>query len=319
MCALSKIDTFSGRRSASRMCVAFLASPLAGCSDANLTFLDPHGPVASAQRTHLLDVVLMVMIVVLPVLVLTPWFAWRYRYRNRSTPYRPKWEFSWPLEIAVWGIPIVIVSVLAVWLWNGTHALDPYAPLKSDQPQLRVDVVGYDWKWLFIYPDLRIASFGQLAFPADRPLTLELTSATVMQSFIIPALGGQIYAMAGMVTHLNLKADAPGHFFGENTQYNGKGFQAQRFTATAMTAADFEAWTQRVKATGIPLNAGTYREIAQRSSVKGTRKALGATGMPPSVIYFSDVSPDLFHHIVHVFRAGPSQTTAMFGDGPKGE
>ena len=310
--------SFPGRRFLFA-CALFASQLLSGCSAANLTFLDPHGPVAAAQRTHLLDVVLMVMIVVLPVLILTPWFAWRYRYGNASTPYRPKWEFSWPLEIAVWGIPVVIVSILAVWLWNGTHALDPYAPISSDKPALRIQVIGYDWKWLFIYPDFRIASFGQLAFPADQPLTLDLTSATVMQSFMIPALGGQIYAMAGMVTHLNLKADAPGHFLGENTQYNGKGFQEQRFTATAMTATDFQAWTERVRANGIPLSADTYRVIERRSSVKDTRKSLGVTGMPPGVVYFTDVSSSLFHNIAHAFHGGPSQSTASVPEGPKGE
>ena len=56
-----------------------------------------------------------------------------------------------------------------------------------------------------------IASIGQLAFPADQPLALKLTSDTVMQSFFVPALGSQIYAMAGMVTRLHLQASAPGN------------------------------------------------------------------------------------------------------------
>ena len=232
---------------------------LGGCSSSShLTFLDPQGPIAAAQRTHLFNVTLLMMIVVLPVLVLTPFFAWRYRYRNASSPYTPNWSFSWPLEIAIWGIPVGIVLVLAVWLWRGALALDPYAPLSSGKPPLRVEVVGYDWKGLFIYPDLGIASIGQFAFPADQPLALELTSDTVMQSFFISALGSQIYAMAGMVTHLHLQADAPGSFRGENTQYNGDGFYQQKFTAQAMTSADFKAWIDLVKAKGIPLTSTTY-------------------------------------------------------------
>ena len=220
------------------------------------------------------------MIVVLPVLVLTPVFAWRYRYRNASSPYTPHWSFSWPLEIAIWGIPIGIVVVLAVWLWVGTQALDPYAPLSSAKPPLRVEVVGYDWKWLFIYPDLGIASIGQLAFPADQPLAIELTSDTVMQSFFIPALGSQIYAMAGMVTHLHLQANAPGSFRGENTQYNGDGFYQQKFTAQAMTPANFNAWIDLVKTKGIPLTSTTYAAIQRRGTVKETRQVLSANQMP---------------------------------------
>jgi hypothetical protein len=119
-------------------------------------------------------------------------------------------------------VPFAIVIVLAVWLWTNAEALDPYAPIASRVPPLHVQVVSYDWKWLFIYLKLKIASMGELAFPFDRPLALKLTSNTVMQSFFIPSLGSQIYTMAGMVTKLHLEAEAPGNFRGENIQYNGR-------------------------------------------------------------------------------------------------
>ena len=288
---------------------------LGGCKSSaiHLTFLDPQGPVAAAQRTHFIGVVLLVLIVVLPVLILTPLFAWRYRYRNTSAPYTPKWSFSWPLEFAIWGIPVAIVVVLAVWLWQSTHALDPYAPISSEKPPLRVQVIGYDWKWLFVYPDLKIASMGQLAFPADRPLTLDLTSDTVMQSFFIPALGSQIYAMAGMVTHLHLHADAPGRFLGENTQFNGSGFDKQKFTAHAMSAADFNAWVKRVAADGIALTPAAYDTLRKQSTVKGARAALHADRMPPGVLLFTGVPPKLFGNIVRSFHGGPSDAAALLG------
>ena len=285
---------------------------LSGCSSSShLSFLDPQGPVAAAQRTHLIDVVLLMLIVVLPVLVLTPFLAWHYRYRNASSPYTPHWSFSWPLEIAIWGIPIGIVAVLGVCLWINAQALDPYAPLSSDKPPLRIEVVGYDWKWLFIYPDLGIASIGELAFPAGQPLAIELTSDTVMQSFFIPALGSQIYAMAGMVTHLHLQADTPGSFLGENTQYNGDGFYQQKFSARAMTRADFKTWTDLVKATGVPMTSTTYAVIRQRSTVNETQQALSAGRMPPGVLYFSNVPAGLFHDVVRSFHGGLSATAIL--------
>lgn len=163
--------------------------------------------MAAAQRVHFFEIIVMLLIVVAPVLLVTPWFAWRYRYGG-SARYTPKWSFSWPLEMAIWGIPFAIVIVLAVWLWDNAHALDPYRPLPSTEPPLRVEVVGYDWKWLFIYPDLGVASMGELAFPAGRPLSLELTSDTVVESLLIPALGSQISAMPGRVTRLLLQRRA---------------------------------------------------------------------------------------------------------------
>jgi cytochrome o ubiquinol oxidase subunit II len=289
-------------------CSRHFAPPSTGSSaapSAGLTFLHPHGPIAAMQRGHLIEVVALLMVVVLPVLILTPLCAWRFRYTSWWATYRPRWSFSWPLEILVWGVPFAIVILLAIWLWKDSEALDPYAPIVSQAAPLRVQVVSYDWKWLFIYPDLKIASMGELAFPADRPLALQLTSDTVMQSFFIPSLGSQIYTMAGMVTRLHLEASAPGAFRGENTQYNGEGFYQQKFTAEAMTPQDFKAWTDRVAAQGVPLSATVYRAIARRSTVDDTDKGLGISGMPNGVLYLSHVPPDLFHSIVHSFHGGP--------------
>ena len=261
----------------------------------------PHGPIAAAQRHHFIEVVAMLLIVVAPVLLVTPYFAWRYRYGG-SARYRPKWSFSWPLEIAVWGIPLAIVIVLAVWLWTSTHRLDPYAPLPSAEPALRIEVVGYDWKWLFIYPDLGIASMGEMAFPAGRPLSLELTSASVVESLLIPTLGSQIYAMPGMITRLHLQASAPGLFQGQNQQFNGDGYFEQHFLARALTPAGFEAWVRRARARGMALSPSAYRLIAQRTTLMDTRKALGAPQGTRGAVYFSSVPRGLFARIVRSFH-----------------
>ncbi len=276
----------------------------AGCSD-RITFLSPHGPVAAAQRGYFIDIILILLIVVLPVLLLTPVLAWRYRYRNTSASYRPKWSFSWPLEIIVWGVPFGIVIVLAIWLWRGTHALDPYAPISAGEEALPVEVVGYDWKWLFIYPTLGVASLGEFAIPEDRPVAIKLTSDTVMQSFFIPSLGSQIYAMAGMVTQLHLKADGAGRYLGENTQYNGDGFNREQFTAVAMVPAEFHAWVGRARATGIALTPQVYARLSSRGKLSDTRQALHAEQMPDGTVYFRDVPSSLFANIVASFHGGP--------------
>jgi cytochrome o ubiquinol oxidase subunit II len=266
-----------------------------------LTFLVPHGAIAAAQRYHFLEVVAMVLIVVAPVLLVAPFFAWRYRYGG-SARYTPKWSFYWPLEIAIWGIPVAIVVVLAVWLWENTHALDPYAPIASNQPPVRIEVVGYDWKWLFIYPDLGIASMGEMAFPAGRPLALELTSDTVVQSFLIPALGSQIYAMPGRITRLHLEASGPGRFQGENAHFNGDGYFQQHFLARALTPTGFDEWVKLVRSKGIPLSAQAYQAIAGRTTLVDTRKALGVASGSDGAVYFKSIPPTLFGRIVASFH-----------------
>ncbi|MDV6319403.1 ubiquinol oxidase subunit II [Chromohalobacter sp. HP20-39] len=261
-----------------------------------MSFLDPQGPIAAAQRGHYWFVVALSMIVVLPVLVLTPWLVWRYRYGGTAI-YRPHWTFSRKMEWLIWGMPFLIVAVLSYVLWSETHALDPYQPLPSDKEPLRVQVVGYDWKWLFIYPEQGIATAGKLRFPADRPLALELTSNTVMQSFFIPALGSQIYAMNNMVTRLHLAADGPGTFRGLNAQYNGKHFHEQRFTAEALEPHAFSDFVEATHETGVPLSREHYVIFARHSTLREAELSLGDEASD-DLIRFSQVPEGLFEAIV---------------------
>ena len=285
-------------------CVAMVS--LAGCSsELHLSFLDPQGPIASKQRWHFYEVVVLLLVLVaMPVFVLTPWFLWRYRYGAKSARYTPKWNYNGWLEIASWGGPVVIVVLIAIVVWRDTHALDPYKPLVSDQPPLRVQVIGYDWKWLFIYPEQGIATVGLLAMPVGRPLAFEITSATVMQSLFIPSLGSQIYAMGGMVTQLHLLADRPGRSLGENTMYSGDGFHQQKFTAVAMAPHDFEAWVGKVRTDGVKLNGPSLKAIAQRSTRAELSAALSQDKSPDGVVYFSGASTALFPAVVKATKDG---------------
>jgi cytochrome o ubiquinol oxidase subunit II len=280
---------------------------LSGFSAEPSSFLHPYGPIAAAQRHLFLEVIGWMMIVVVPAFVLTPLFAWHYRRKNTGAKYTPQWDFSWLLELLIWGVPMAIVGVLAFLIWTKATALDPYAALPSSKPPLEIQVVGLDWKWLFIYPEQHIATVGMVAFPDDRPLRFSLTSDTVMQSFFIPALGSQIYAMAGMITKLNLIADRPGQLRGENTQFNGMGFQNQKFTASAMTPQNFANWVEGVRSAGRPLDAVTYHRLSQRSTTEAARAELGTDRMPASVIYFSPVGPYFFDDIVNKYRLAPSR------------
>ena len=263
------------------------------------SFLDPQGPIAAAARDHfMLVTAILLVFVAVPVFIGTIWFAWRYRYGASKPRYTPQWMFSKPIEYFTWAGPIVIVAFLSVVVWRSAIALDPYSPLPSSQPALRLQVIGYDWKWLFIYPEQGIASVGMLALPAGRAVSIELTSATVMQSFFIPALASQIYSMGGMVTQLNLQADKPGRFLGENTMYNGDGFHAQKFAAVAMTPADFNAWVGKVHATGMALDAATLAAIAKPGSAAQLRAALPRAAHNDGGVYLTGVKPTLFADVV---------------------
>jgi len=234
-----------------------------GCSLSE-GFLDPAGPVAAAQADHFLVVTLLMLLVILPLFVALPIILWRYR-RGGNGDFQPDWNFNKLLEWLVWGVPFVVVLVLAVKLWTHTRDYDPYRSLGRDS--LVVEVVSLDWKFLFLYPDQGVATVDLLALPEGRPITLKLTSGTVMQSFIVPQLAGQIYTMAGMVTRLNLKAYAAGDFIGRNTQYNGNGFATQSFKTLVMPEVDFAGWVEKALMGTETLDWAGYQTLLEPSKV----------------------------------------------------
>lgn len=248
-------------RSSHKLWPLIFVFPLSGCEN-GLGLFAPAGPVAQAQQSHLLTIVWLMLIVILPVFAGVAFVLWRYRLGS-DADYRPEWEFSWLAEIVIWGVPAVLVGVLGWNLWKESHNLDPYAPLPGGPP-LEVRVVGYDWKWLFIYPEQGVALANRLILPVDRPVRFRLTSATVLQSFMIPQLGGQIYAMPKMVTELNLKADALGRYRGQNTQFNGEGFAEQKFVAEVVEGEQFEPMLAELTADAPALDDSALSRLKKR-------------------------------------------------------
>jgi cytochrome o ubiquinol oxidase subunit II len=147
------------------LCCAILLS-LGGCS---MALFNPQGDIAAQEKTLILVALGLMLLVVIPVIALTLYFAWRYRASNAKATYAPKWAHSTTIEVIVWAIPCVIVAFLAVLIWRSTHSLDPYQPLKSEVAPVRVEVVALNWKWLFIYPDYGVASVNKLPIPVGTP------------------------------------------------------------------------------------------------------------------------------------------------------
>ncbi len=274
-------------------------------------FLTPFGAIARVQRTELIWATAITMIAILPVLVGTPLILWWYRRGNTRATYRPQWHFNTKLEILMWGVPTIIIVALSVWLTQAVFRIDPYRDIDAEMaegmdfeitgPPVPVDVVGLDWKWLFIYPEENIASVGELVLPVGRPADMRLTTDTVMQSFMAPGLAGQIYTMAGMVTQLSMIADSPGTTVGQNTQYNGTGFSAQRAPVRALSTEDYADWVETAR--GAPaLDVETYGVLAQSGDIAKARTDLGREGDGPLV--FSLVAPRLFDRVVARYRSG---------------
>jgi cytochrome o ubiquinol oxidase subunit 2 len=270
-----------------------LATMLGGC---NAVLLDPAGDVAAQQRDLLITSTVLMLLIIVPVMALTVLFAWRYRAGNTTARYEPDWHHSTQLELVIWAAPLAIVMCLGAITWMGTHILDPYrqigriAPgeaLQASNKPLRVQVVALDWKWLFIYPDYGIATVNDLAAPVDKPIDFQITSSSVMNSFYVPALAGQIYAMPGMETTLHAVVNTPGNYEGMSANYSGAGFSGMHFRFHGLSDANFNAWVAHVKADGTALSPKAYLALERPSENVG-------------VIHYATVAPALYHAVVNM-------------------
>lgn len=231
----------------------------------SIAVLDPKGMIAEKQRDLITTALLLMLIIVIPVFILMGFFAWRYRASNKKAQYRPDWEHNYIAECCWWGVPLIIIIVLAIMTWRSSHQLNPFKPIESEKEALTIQVIALQWKWLFIYPEQGIATLNYVQFPEKRPLTFEITSDAPMNSFWIPQLGGQIYAMPAMRTKLHLIANETGKFRGASANISGTGFASMTFIAEACSEEGFEGWVRGVKAVGKPLGLGEYEELARPS------------------------------------------------------
>jgi len=257
--------------------------------DSLVTFFTA-GPVAAYERNIMLFTFTVMLFVLVPVVGFTFWFAWHYRASNRDNTYTPNWHHSGLLEFFLWSGPVVIILVLGTLTLFTTYDVDPYKPIESEHDPIKVEAIAMDWKWLFIYPEYNIAAVNEMAMPVDVPVVINLTSATVMNAFMIPRLGSQIMAMSGMGTQLNLMATQKGSYFGKNYQYSGDGFAHMNFQARAMEQRRFDAWIDKARSADRRLDIAAYKKLIEPSE-------------DDDVSYYSWVRPNLYSHVIEEFNS----------------
>jgi cytochrome o ubiquinol oxidase subunit 2 len=254
-------------------------------SDASL-LTHPKGIIARSELNLIAMNYLLMALVVVPTFTLLFTIAWRYRAKNAKAKYDPEATGGAFKEVILWIIPAIIIAVIAPVTWNATHKLDPYKPLESEVEPLTIQVVALDWKWLFIYPEQGIATVNFVQIPANTPIHFALSAdGSPMNSFWVPQLSGQIYAMSGMTTTLHMMADEPGVYTGRAAEINGRGFADMTFVVKSTSQSDFDDWIALVKQSPLQLTNDTYNEFAKPSENH-------------SITLYSHVEKDLFNKIV---------------------
>jgi cytochrome o ubiquinol oxidase subunit II len=232
-----------------------------------MNILDPQGPIAAADKTILIDSIAIMLAIVLPTIAAIFAFAFWFRKSNTRAFYWPDWEYSGRLELVVWSIPALTIILLGGVAWIGSHQLDPARPVEGTGQGVTIQAVSLDWKWLFIYPDQRIATVNTLTVPVGAPLHFQLTSASVMNVFFVPQLGSMIYTMNGMVTRLELRADQVGTLHGLSAHFSGDGFPDMMFEVNVVSQTDFASFASSTVKSDRVLNGDSYRKDLLKQSV----------------------------------------------------
>ncbi|PLS81500.1 ubiquinol oxidase subunit II [Candidatus Saccharibacteria bacterium] len=261
----------------------------------NVAVLNPQGSIAAAQRDLMVIVTLMMLIIVIPVFVMTFYFAFAYRATNKGAEYKPTWDHSRLAETLWWGIPFLLIAVLSVIIWISSHQLDPYKPLQSDKKPVTVQVVALQWKWLFIYPEQNVATVNRLYLPEGTPINFEITADAPMNSFWIPQLGGQVYAMTGMTTKLHLMANNRGSFEGLSANLSGEGFADMKFMTHVVSESEFTDWVERAKGEPRSLSSSEYASLSKPAVAK-------------EPITYSSSEAGLRDTIIHKYKAPKEHT-----------
>ncbi|HET7059701.1 MAG TPA: ubiquinol oxidase subunit II [Candidatus Saccharimonadales bacterium] len=252
----------------------------------NVQVFNSAGSVGEKERNLMLFALGLSLIVVIPVYILLFSFAWRYREGSKKKrKYSPELAGNWAVETVWWLIPTALITILSVVAWNSSHALDPYRPLASSKKPMTIQVVALDWKWLFIYPKQHVASVNFVQLPVGTPVKFQITSDAPMNSLWIPQLGGQIYAMPGMSTQLNLIADRAGDYHGSSANISGTGFSRMDFIARAGSESQFNAWVKSAQHSPHRLSRPAYDQLAKPSQDN-------------PVTYYSRPDSDLFGQVI---------------------
>ncbi len=272
--------------------VAFIAILIMLVYGNDIPVLNPKGEVAGKERDLIVFGTLLSLVIIVPVFTMTFVIAWRYRESNKKAKYQPDWDHSRLFESIWWGVPLLLIIILSSVTWKSSHELDPFKPLESSTKPLRIQVVALPWKWLFIYPEQNIATINYVRFPEDTPVNFEVTADAPMNSFWIPSLGGQIYAMNGMVTKLHLIADQAGEYRGSSANISGRGFSGMKFIAEASSEASFKEWVGEVQKDSGGLGIEKYSDLSRPSENNPVQQ-------------FALADKNLFDYITHQFSINP--------------
>ena len=172
----------------------------------------------------------------------------RYRRRRHDDDSAPSQQQSQhALEVLWTAVPLVIVGVL---FGLSLPAEDDITSVSPD-PDLVVEVRGFQWQWQFRYPDSGIEITGvpgtpahRWCCPSDRTVRLELVADDVIHSFWVPSFLEKRDLIPGVDNEIDVNIIEPGEWSGVCSEFCGLDHWKMNFALRAVPAEEFDAWVR---------------------------------------------------------------------------
>lgn len=194
--------------------------------------------------------VIIALVVVALIWGLVAFMVIRYRHRSDEVPDQRQYRV--PLEVTYTAVPLVVVAVLFA---ISVVAEDRITELSAD-PDLVVEVHGFQWDWQFTYEDEGIQVTGVpdgdavLRLPVGRTIRFELVADDVIHSFWVPEFLTKRDLIPGVDNEIDIEITEPGTWTGRCAEYCGLQHTFMTFTVEAVAPDAFDAWVDDVTGGG---------------------------------------------------------------------
>lgn|GEM_PF-221317 len=189
-------------------------------------------------------------------------------------------QYRTKLELFFLALPIALVVVLL----GLTFRVDALLTEISEQPDLVIEVTGFQWQWQFHYPELGITIAGDpedppiLYLPVGRTIRFELLAEDVIHSFWVPEFLEKRDMIPGVTNQIEVTVSEPGSWVGRCAEYCGLNHWRMWFDVEAIAGDQFDTWAIVTARQPQPVVQGRAQVTSTTSST-----AVPITNPPPSV------------------------------------
>ena len=179
------------------------------------------------------------------VTVLLVYVVVRFRRRDERLPGQKAYNI--PMEVLYTVTPLLVIAVLFAFSVRTENRID----VADEEPDLRVEVVGFQWQWQFRYAETGVVVTGtpegglpELVLPVDRTTRLDLVTTDVIHSFWVPRFLTKRDMIPGIDNEIDVTPTETGTFEGVCAEFCGLDHGRMRFVLRVVPAADFDGWLE---------------------------------------------------------------------------